>query len=673
MTETVDRETVQEAPGDLGPPVDPADQRQSTFPRPGSVETLAPVLPEWARTRQTRRALARWSMRWLLHQVAYHVIRSPKYALRVSWWSLRGAGRIGWRLTRWLADSDGRLARGERKDLADARLLVEQHDRHVKHRLVGTVLMLVLLATGAALAWVLAPRWVVWAVLAVVVGSLAVAGKPGDQPVTDRVQAGPTYRRLTAELVRKTLTSIGVAAMKDPASVSFPKEIHRDGPGYLALVDLPAGVEAVDVVERRGRLASALRLPMDQVWPSPDDAHAGRLALWVGDMPASKTKHPSWPLLRSGRADLFSAFPVATDPRLRPVKAGMISRNFLVGGVPGSGKSAAIRVLLLAAALDPRTELHVYELKGSGDFDPLETVCSSFGSGADDDTADAALGALRWARRECGKRAKVVKQMAADGRAPDNKITPKLAGDPSAGLHPVVVAVDEAQELFADKQRGSEAAELATAVVKLGRALGVILIIGTQRPDKESLPTGLSANVNTRMCFAVQDQVANDMILGTSAYKLGHRATAFRPEVDAGWHILKGVGSDTLSARTFYVDTTAAKKVVARAVTLRDGKVSPTTTEDVTARRLADDTLSVWPAGAVGTHWHQLALLLRKQMPEHYPDATAESVSARLRSLGVPSENVKAAGTVRKGCRLDQVRAVGSGQVSREKTAQSRE
>ena len=60
------------------------------------------------------------------------------------------------------------------------------------------------------------------------------------------------------------------------------------------------------IVARRGRLASAMRLPLDQVWPEPAPGHTGRLALWVGYEPASQMKQPPWPLLSaSAKVDVF--------------------------------------------------------------------------------------------------------------------------------------------------------------------------------------------------------------------------------------------------------------------------------------------------------------------------------------------------------------------------------
>ena len=174
----------------------------------------------------------------------------------------------------------------------------------------------------------------------------ARAGRPADKPITDRVSQGKAYRKLTAELVRRALLSVQLSGInsaiaKDPNAITFPQEIHRDGPGHLAVVDLPYGVEAADVIARRGRLASGLRLPLDQVWPEPAPGHTGRLALWVGHEPASQMRQPAWPLLRGGTVDVFKPFAFATTPRmdLTDVVAGVpelaVRRPARIGQVVG--------------------------------------------------------------------------------------------------------------------------------------------------------------------------------------------------------------------------------------------------------------------------------------------------------------------------------------------------
>ncbi len=398
-------------------------------------------------------------------------------------------------------------------------------------------------------------------------------GRPADKPITDRVTDGSRYRKLTADLVRRALTSVQMPAInsavaKDPKAITFPVDIHRDGPGHIAIVDLPYGVEAAEVVAKRGRLASAMRLPMDQVWPSVAPGHTGRLALWVGYEPASQMTLPPWPLLSDGsKADVFKPFAFATTPKLDTVTIDLMYRNFLFGGQPGSGKTFALRTALLAAALDPRVEIRGYELKGVGDFAVLEPVMTEYGNGFDDDTLAKCYAFIEWLYEEARRRSKRIEHYARLGKAPENKVTAELASLKDSGLHPLVAWFDELQELMMSKY-GKEAGEILEKVIKLGRALGIIILIGTQIPDAKSLPTGISRNVNSRFCLSVADQTANDMILGTSAYKQGFRATIFKPVVEAGWGVLRGFG-DTQSVKSFYVNTTGAARVVARAVALR--------------------------------------------------------------------------------------------------------
>lgn len=131
--------------------------------------------------------------------------------------------------------------------------------------------------------------------------------------------------------------------------------------------------------------------------------------------------------------------------------------NVLIGAMPRFGKTFALRVLLLAAALDPTAELHVWELKGTGDLEDAEKVAADYGSGADDETIEGALGSIRYVYKELERRASVIRSLPKE-RRPENKVTPELAADRRLGLHPLVLVVDECQELFSHGKYGKEAA-----------------------------------------------------------------------------------------------------------------------------------------------------------------------------------------------------------------------
>ena len=97
------------------------------------------------------------------------------------------------------------------------------------------------------------------------------------------------FEKLTQDVVLRALGSLGISGIDKylregkPTAQFFPHPVRQDGPGWRAEVDLPYGVTATQVIERREQLASGLRRPLGAVWPEPvTTEHAGRLELWVG-------------------------------------------------------------------------------------------------------------------------------------------------------------------------------------------------------------------------------------------------------------------------------------------------------------------------------------------------------------------------------------------------------
>ncbi len=76
-----------------------------------------------------------------------------------------------------------------------------------------------------------------------------------------------------------------------------------------------------------------------------------------------------------------------------------------------------------------------------------------------------------------------------------------------------VIVMDEFQDLTSDK-KNSQA--FSSAVERLGakaRAAGVHLILATQRPDKDSIPSRLKANLNGKIALKVATQINSRIIL----------------------------------------------------------------------------------------------------------------------------------------------------------------
>ena len=284
-----------------------------------------PVVPPWLASRAALAASLTWAAKEARYHAGFHAVRAPKYAVKTVVYAVPGAlrtigaaGPVGLGRGRQLAPAPGRRRPGRRRAVAGAGcpppaagpLALARPDRRRGGAGRGRWR-----CWRSCRAWRCGGCWC-WPPL---VAAAARAGRPADKPITDRVSQGKAYRKLTAELVRRALLSVQLAGInsavaKDPNAITFPTEIHRDGPGHLAVVDLPYGVEAADVIARRGRLASGLRLPLDQVWPEPAPGHTGRLALWVGHEPASQMRQPAWPLLRGRHGGRVQAVRVRHHP-----------------------------------------------------------------------------------------------------------------------------------------------------------------------------------------------------------------------------------------------------------------------------------------------------------------------------------------------------------------------
>jgi S-DNA-T family DNA segregation ATPase FtsK/SpoIIIE len=591
-----------------------------------------PIVPTYLRTREDAAQTARWVAEYYAHVLAYQATRTPLYMLRLMGRSPRGTGRLLAAWWRWVADTETKPLRTKAagSEAAQYMMLAHQHERRVKTRAATSAATAAAVLLVAVIAAPAAPVWGQWAALWALLSALGALGGKKDTPLIDRAVLPAKAAKLDSDAVLRALGALGIGEINKAlapkgAGIAFTAPITRDGPGWRAEVDLPYGVTAADVIDKREKLASGLRRPLGCVWPEAvSDEHTGRLVLWVGDLPMSKAKPTPWPLLKAGKASIFEPLPYGVDQRGRPVAITLMFANLLIGAIPRMGKTFGLRVLLLGAALDALVELRVFELKGTGDLSMLKQVCHDYGQGFADTTLERALASLRQLRKELLRRTEVISGLPRD-ICPENKVTPELAAKKSLGLHPIVLAVDECQMLFEHKTYGAEAGEIAEELIRLGPAVGIILIAATQRPDKDAIPTGVSAQVGLRLCFKVMGQLENDMVLGTSAYKNGIRATTFAMS-DKGIAYAVGIADEPLICRSALVDGPEAEKVADRARALREraGRITGVAAGEVPAAEeapavsLIDDVLAAWPTGETEAWWSTLVDRLADLRPEEY-------------------------------------------------------
>ena len=623
---------------------------------PGERRDIIPAAFHRENLRGTVAAFA--GLNW--HRARYHGLRAPFYLLALIVFALVGLARLVVRQVHWWWLLEQHELRSEAAAAGDAREWRSLHKIARDTRKIRGWLLAAELAVAAVAVAILARygRWWMWpAAGACVAPLLALHGRPDGRRIIAPAVVPPRYEPLTRSLVTDALGSLGNAninkAIKDGPGIAYLSDPYKDGPGWAVQFDLPRGVTAAYLIAKRSELASGLRRPLSATWPEgvPEE-HEGRVNLWIGFHDITKMKQPKWPLAKSGTADIFAGLPFGTDPRMRPVMVPMFEVNWLIGAAPGQGKTAAVRGLCCGVALDPLADMWIHELAGKGDLEPLAQVCHRYCSGLDDDAIAYAAASARMLRAELERRSALFKRLPKDAK-PEGKITREMA---ARGLRPIVATFDEAQNLFMHPEFGEQAADDLAYVIRLGRALGIIVILATQRPDKESLPTPVRGIVTARFCLKVPDYDSNDMILGTGAYKAGYNAAVFRAKTDAGLGWLKGDG-DPQIVRTYYLDLPATEKIAARARQLRDragvlsGYALGLEEEGAVPRDVLADVLAVFGPDEPGQHWDVLAERLAGRWPDRWADLSHTALSAQCRALGVASVTVSVGGSKDKGCR----------------------
>jgi len=626
-----------------------------------------PVVPEPLRRDSIRGTVTYWAgLHW--HRIRYHSLRLPWYAPLFLFYAARGAHRLNKRLWTWWHWTEGwhweslSVAAGRPGYHDGMRAHVEgKKTRASRGRIVaGSAAGLVVLVLAVAR---FAPLWGPIILAVVAFPFLVRHGRPAGKPLLSPAVIDAGYQKPTLEIISKGLASVGIKAINDllvpgARGLDFLTDPFKDGEGWCTELNLPHGVTAGAILKRREELASGLRRPLSAVWPEGVPAeHEGRLKLWIGFTDMAKMKPKLWPLAKSGKADVFEHVPFGTDPRGRTVSVPLFEMNWLIGASPGQGKTAAVRELGLAAALDPIADLWVHELAGKGDLEALAQVAYRYTSGLDEESIAYAAESLQILRAELKRRSAKFKEVPKDQR-PHGKVTRELAKQ-FRRLRPLVCIIDECQVLFADPEYGKQAADDAGHVIRLARAYGIILILSTQRPNRDMLPTEISGNVTARFCLKVPSHVENDLILGTSAHANGYKSTVFRAKTDAGLGWLKGDAEPQI-VKTYYLDEPAARRIAARARAMREqagvlsGYALAEDGDDSEVRDVRTDLIAAIGPDA-GLHWAEAADRLAQQFPSRWAGATADSVSAEARALGIASALVRRPAGVARGVRRQDV------------------
>ncbi len=185
--------------------------------------------------------------------------------------------------------------------------------------------------------------------------------------------------------------------------------------------------------------------------------------------------------------------------------------HLLIAGTTGSGKSVAIAAITTALVLDNAPDAVKLVL-----LDPKMVELSRFNGlphlvGPVETEQERIVGVLRWCTREMDRRYKLLEEYSARNIDAFNaRMGRRKQGE---RLPHMVILVDEVGDLMMNFQEDTERALIRLA--QMARAVGMHLVVATQRPSVDVLTGLIKANFPTRISFAVASGVDSRVILDT--------------------------------------------------------------------------------------------------------------------------------------------------------------
>jgi len=188
--------------------------------------------------------------------------------------------------------------------------------------------------------------------------------------------------------------------------------------------------------------------------------------------------------------------------------------HLLVAGATGSGKTICLNSLIMSLIyrnspkvmrlilIDPkRVEFHVY-----GNLPHLLTPVIL--------NARKAVNALNWLVGEMERRFEVLRAFGARDIGTYNSDLAKKPKKQEEGFEQlpyIVLVIDELADLMMTKGKEVEAAIVRLS--QLARAVGIHLVVATQRPSVEVITGLIKANITSRIAFQVASQIDSRTIL----------------------------------------------------------------------------------------------------------------------------------------------------------------
>ncbi|HZT64655.1 MAG TPA: FtsK/SpoIIIE domain-containing protein [Acidimicrobiales bacterium] len=337
-------------------------------------------------------------------------------------------------------------------------------------------------------------------------------------------------------------------ALVAPERTPVPLEVEAYGFGERGALRVAGGATVTELAKCSEALAACFGAKAVRVGRHPDHAGVALVSVLMSDPLARPA--PDWPWLRRPTTSLWEPVPLGVSEGGAPISISLPEHNLLLGGEPGAGKSGAINLLVAAAALDPLAQLWLLDGK-------LVELAAWRKAAVDSAGLDV------WEAVELLRRV----QSVMDSRYQlllEAGLRKVKAG---SGLH--LVVVDELAHYLTgpDKKARDAFIEVLRDLVSRGRAAGIVVVVATQKPGSDVVPTSLRDLFGYRLAMRCSTAAASDTILGSGWATEGYSAASIDPATRGVGYLLHESGVPQL-LRTHWLDDDAVDSLATRAARL---------------------------------------------------------------------------------------------------------
>ncbi len=187
--------------------------------------------------------------------------------------------------------------------------------------------------------------------------------------------------------------------------------------------------------------------------------------------------------------------------------------HLMIAGATGSGKTVSINTLIVGLLFQNSPETLKFIM-----VDPKRVELTSYNdiphllSPVITDP-DKAINALKWSISEMENRYELLSHLGCRNIESYNNAV-KMEYKQREILPYIIIVIDELADLMATHGREMEAAVVRLA--QMARAVGIHLVLSTQRPSVEVITGLIKANITTRIAFQVASQIDSRTILDMS-------------------------------------------------------------------------------------------------------------------------------------------------------------